>query len=200
MNRKNKLIIFVKNEELGKTKTRLAATIGDEAALNAYRKLLNYTFTQTQNVEAEKVVWYSRYKGENDIWSEGYFQKKVQSGADLGQRMSNAFRDSFDEDGIEKVIVIGSDCAELTTEIIEAAFQQLESHECVIGPARDGGYYLLGMKTYYPEIFEDVSWSTASVFNETVQQMEALGTSYSMLKKLNDVDTIEDWKEVKDAL
>jgi glycosyltransferase A (GT-A) superfamily protein (DUF2064 family) len=122
MDQRNKLIIFVKNEEAGRTKTRLAATIGDDAALEAYRKLLAYTFNQTKDLDAEKEVWYSRFKAEGDIWSRGDFSKKVQLGEDLGDRMANAFRDSFHQKKFEKVVIIGSDCAELTSEIIEEAF------------------------------------------------------------------------------
>lgn len=200
MSSDNKLIIFVKNEEAGKTKTRLAATIGDEAALDAYRKLLAYTFNQTKNLNAQKEVWYSRYEAEDDIWNRGAFRKKVQLGEGLGKRMSKAFQSSFEAEDFERVVIIGSDCAELTQAVIEDAFSKLEHHDFVIGPAEDGGYYLLGMSNYNPFVFEDIEWSTESVLDQTMKKIEESGSSVALLKTLNDVDNIDDWEKVKDKL
>lgn len=197
---KEKLIIFVKNEEAGKTKTRLAATIGDEQALEAYRKLLGWTVKQTRELDVIREVWYSRFVARDDIWETGDYKKQLQSGDNLGERMSNAFRKSFVEESFQKVVIIGSDCAELTSGVIEQAFQKLEDHEFVIGPAEDGGYYLLGMRSYHPEVFEEIEWSTGSVFQKTVEKIEGLGLGYTALKELNDVDTIEDWDRVKSGL
>lgn len=194
---KEKLIIFVKNEEAGKTKTRLGASIGDEEALKAYQKLLKWTCKQTRDLKVTKEVWYSRFIPENDIWSEANFKKEIQSGEDLGIRMSNAFQRSFEKEGFEKVIIIGSDCAELTSETIQKAFEELDSHDFVIGPAEDGGYYLLGMKKFYPLVFEEITWSTRSVFNETIKKIEELEATLFVLKTLNDVDTLEDWNKVR---
>ncbi len=194
---KEKLIIFVKNEEAGKTKTRLGASIGDEEALKAYQKLLKWTCKQTRDLKVTKEVWYSRFIPENDIWSEANFKKEIQSGEDLGIRMSNAFQRSFEKEGFEKVIIIGSDCAELTSETIQKAFEELDSHDFVIGPAEDGGYYLLGMRKFYPLVFEEITWSTRSVFNETIKKIEELEATLFVLKTLNDVDTLEDWNKVR---
>lgn len=196
---RNRLIIFVKNEEVGKVKTRLAKSIGDNKALEVYQKLLGYTHEITKDLPIEKEVWYSRFIPGHDIWSEGTFSKKVQSGANLGERMSGAFQHAF-EGKAAKVVVIGSDCTELTSEIIEEAFDKLGSSEFVIGPAQDGGYYLLGMRNYHPEIFEKIEWSTGSVYKQTTQKMVKLGGAISELKTLNDVDTIEDWQQVKNEL
>lgn len=180
-------------------KTRLSASVGDEKALSVYQKLLAITAEQSQKVEVRKEVWYSRHIPENDIWSEGDFTKKVQEGEDLGQRMSNAFRASFEED-VEKAVIIGSDCAELTSEIIEQAFEALDDSEFVVGPAEDGGYYLLGMRKYHPEIFEDIEWSTDSVLEKTLGKMNDFGGFIHQLQQLNDVDTNEDWKRVKNKI
>jgi len=200
MSQRNKLIIFVKNEEAGRTKTRLAATIGDEEALDVYRKLLAYTFSRAEGVSAKKEVWYSRYKAKDDIWASGDFSKKVQSGEDLGKRMSNAFEHSFKKEKFQSVVVIGSDCAELRTNIIEEAYSKLKDHDFVIGPAEDGGYYLLGMSRFCPDVFEGIEWSTKSVFDQTVKKIEALGFNFALLQTLNDVDNIDDWNQVKDRL
>ncbi len=197
---KEKLIIFVKNEEVGKTKTRLAASIGDEQALEVYRKLLEWTVEQTRDLEVVKEVWYSRFVAENDIWETGDYKKELQVGKNLGERMSNAFRESFGEESFEKVVIIGSDCAELTSGVIQEAFQKLEEYEFVIGPAEDGGYYLLGMRNYHREVFEGIEWSTGSVFDKTIEKIRELSAGYATLEQLNDVDTIEDWNRVKSAL
>lgn len=195
---KEKLIIFVKNEEAGKTKTRLAADIGDEHALKVYQKLLKWTFKQTRYLNTAKEVWYSRFIPEEDIWGKEDFKKEIQSGEDLGTRMSNAFRQSFRNEEFEKVVIIGSDCAELTTEIVQAAFRALDSDDFVIGPAEDGGYYLLGMRKFYPEVFEEIEWSTKSVYNETVKKIAELSATFTRLQVLNDVDTLKDWERVKE--
>lgn len=194
---KNKLIIFVKNPEQGKVKTRLAASIGDKEALSVYEKLLAYTSAIASEVDCDREVWYSRFIPENDIWKEDEFDKKVQTGNSLGSRMSNAFEQTFQSGQYDKAIIIGSDCAELTPEMIRVAFNKLSSADFVIGPAVDGGYYLLGMKTFHSEVFEEIEWSTGSVFDNTVQKIKQMRASYTELEKLNDVDTIEDWKKVQ---
>lgn len=197
---KEKLIIFVKNEEAGKTKTRLAAVIGDEEALKVYQRLLKWTFEQTRDIDVVKEVCYSQFIPKNDVWSQADFKKEIQSGTDLGKRMSNSFKRSFEKEGFDKVVIIGSDCAELTSEVIKKAFKELNSNELVIGPAEDGGYYLLGMRSYYPQVFEEISWSTNSVLDETIKNIEELKASFSKLKTMNDVDTIEDWNKVRPGL
>lgn len=195
---KEKLIIFVKNEELGKTKTRLAADIGDQQALSVYQKLLEWTFKQTNDLKITKEVWYSGFIPENDIWERGDYRKRLQSGEDLGKRMSGAFQQTFEEEEFEKAVIIGSDCAELTSGIIQSAFKKLDTHELVIGPAEDGGYYLLGMRAFHPQVFEEIEWGTESVFNETVEIIKESGASFARLEELNDVDTLKDWERVKE--
>lgn len=194
----DKLLIFVKNEEAGKTKTRLAASIGDDEALEVYRKLLKHTFDETKTLDAVKEVWYSRYIEENDLWSLGEYKKKVQIGGNLGERMAHAFNESYRDLKDRKVVIIGSDCAELTGKVLSEAFTSLEDHDFVIGPAKDGGYYLLGMRVFVAEVFTDIQWSTGSVFEETVEKIKSLGMNFDTLRPLNDIDTIEDWLPVKD--
>lgn len=196
----NTLIIFVKNEIAGSTKTRLAESIGDESALEVYRKLLNHTFKETRDIKVHKEVWYSQYVEKDDIWSEGAFDKKVQSGDDLGIRMAKAFEDRFAKNYNERVVIIGSDCAELKKPIVERAFQKLEHTDFVIGPAKDGGYYLLGMSAFHPQVFTNIEWSTGSVLKETLKKIKELELEHELLNELNDVDTIEDWLMVRDQL
>lgn len=196
--KKNKLIIFVKNEEAGKVKTRLAKTLGDDKALEIYRKLLGYTLEQVKPLEVEKEVCYSRIIEQNDLWNEDDFSKQLQKGDGLGERMSEAFRRSFEEEGLDKVVIIGSDCAEMTTENLREAFARLEDHDIVVGPADDGGYYLLGMRKFIPELFTDISWSTGAVLGQTLQKANKENATHYKLEELHDVDVKADWELVKD--
>lgn len=191
------LIIFVRHPELGKVKTRLAASIGDEATLIIYKKLLQHTFDISYAVDADKHVFYSESIIEKDLWSEERFFKELQNNVDLGNRMKSAFERLFQKD-YKKVCIIGSDCYELSTQIIEDAFQRLDETDLVIGPAKDGGYYLLAMKNDMKDIFQNIEWSTDKVLQQTIETINKKGYSYSLLSQLNDVDTIEDvpkqWK------
>lgn len=194
----HKLIIFVKNEEAGKVKTRLAKAVGDEQALEIYRALLRFTYTQVVPLGAKKEVWYSQFIENNDIWAQGEFNKRVQEGEGLGNRMSAAFQKTLEEEGFDKAVIIGSDCGELTTDILKEAFSSLEDHDIVIGPASDGGYYLLGMRKFIPELFKDISWSTGAVLEQTLKKADMENASFCKLQKLNDVDVEADWEIVKD--
>ncbi|RYY70325.1 MAG: glycosyltransferase [Chitinophagaceae bacterium] len=193
---KKALIIFVRNPELGKVKTRLAATVGDEKALEIYKSLLTHTRAITAKVKADKFVFYFDTVKEDDSWSAAGFVKKLQADGDLGHKMKTAFGSLFQE-GYAKVLIIGSDCFELNNSIIEAAFRALDAHQVVIGPATDGGYYLLGMKQFFPFIFEDRQWSTEHVFTETKQELDNHAISYALLQTLTDVDTEEDWLKTR---
>ncbi|MEL6945483.1 MAG: TIGR04282 family arsenosugar biosynthesis glycosyltransferase, partial [Bacteroidota bacterium] len=93
------------------------------------------------------------------------------------------------------VIIIGSDCASLTTSIVKEAFVSLDAHDFVIGPAKDGGYYLLGMRTFQPSVFEDIEWSTEQVFANTIRNIKKLNASYALMPVLSDIDYWEDWLE-----
>ena len=188
---KKALIIFVRKPELGKVKTRLAATMGEEKALAVYRKLLEHTHYISEGVKAERFVFYFDEIEENDLWSDGNFIKRLQSPGDLGEKMHNAFAGLFDED-YNDVAIIGSDCYELTTAIIEDAFEMLQQNDLVIGPANDGGYYLLGMKKLCMELFSNIEWSTEKVLAQTRAACISARLSYSLLPQLTDIDTEAD--------
>ncbi|MEP2057264.1 MAG: TIGR04282 family arsenosugar biosynthesis glycosyltransferase [Maribacter litoralis] len=192
-NSKNLLLIFTRNPELGKGKRRLAATIGDQAAFNIYKFLLDHTVTITKNLYAEKQVYYSEEIWEDDIWDNKKFAKKLQSGNDLGARMANAFQEGFQKE-YQKIIIIGSDMLDLSQEDLEAAFKALEKNDFVIGPAEDGGYYLLGMKKFMPELFKNKSWGTETVLKDTLADLENETTT--LLETKNDVDYYEDIKDI----
>ncbi|MCF8713975.1 TIGR04282 family arsenosugar biosynthesis glycosyltransferase [Joostella atrarenae] len=192
MNNKNTLLIFTRNPKLGKVKTRLAKTIGDKKALEIYIFLLEHTAKVTRNSDCEKKVYYSEEMAENDIWETPPFDKKLQMGSDLGIRMMNAFKDSFSV-GYEKAIVIGSDLYDITEKHIEEAFSKLDTNDVVIGPAQDGGYYLLGMKKLYPEIFQQKKWGTNTVLRDTLEDLKTVDVA--LLEELNDVDVYDDIKD-----
>ncbi|OJJ16333.1 glycosyltransferase [marine bacterium AO1-C] len=186
------LLIFTKNPELGKVKTRLAKTIGDQKALEVYQYLLEHTHSITANIpNTDKAVFYSKFVDNTDLWEATHYQKQVQQGEGLGERMSNGFIWGFAQK-YTSIIIIGSDCIEITQDIIEEAFQALQTQDFVIGPAKDGGYYLLGMNAPYPQVFENKTWSTASVFPDTLQDLQAKSDKIHHLPLLSDVDTEKD--------
>lgn len=191
MSSKNSLIIFTRNPILGKVKTRLAKSVGNEIALEIYQFLLNKTKEVTLNIPADKVVFYSEEITNKDIWDATIYKKELQEGTDLGAKMSNAFKTCF-KDGYEKVVLIGSDLFDLEEFHIREAFEKLEKNDAVIGPALDGGYYLLGLKKMHPTIFMNKNWGTATVRKNTMKNLEKVNVH--LLPILNDVDVIEDIK------
>ncbi|WP_407556649.1 TIGR04282 family arsenosugar biosynthesis glycosyltransferase [Winogradskyella sp. 4-2091] len=191
---KNALIIFTRNPELGKCKTRLAKTIGDQNALDIYKYLLQHTANISQKVNADIFVFYSENISTNDLWHNDHFIKKLQSGSDLGERMQNAFKDVFNS-AYEKAVIIGSDLLDLNEFIIDESFKNLENQDFVIGPAEDGGYYLLGMKHAYPEVFNIQNWGGETVYEQTINKLN--DKSVYVLKTLNDIDNVEDLKPYK---
>lgn len=191
---KKLLLIFVKNPEKGKVKTRLAKTVGDEKAYDTYLKLLNFTIEVSSKVEAKRQIWYSSFVDEEDGLGGIGFKKKLQYGENLGQRMLNAFQYGFEEQ-FEKIVIIGSDCPDISAEIIEYAYKLLNQNDVVIGPSKDGGYYLLGMNKLIPGIFEDIPWSTEQVYPETLKVLNNQEKEYGLLPTLNDIDTEEDLRK-----
>jgi len=182
------LIIFYRNPDLGKVKTRLAATVGDEKALAIYFKLASHTRTISADVDCDRVVYYSDYIDTEDAWFNNDYFKSLQKGNDLGGKMENAFEMAFAK-GYKRVSIIGTDCFELTTQIIINAFKSLGTKDAVIGPAVDGGYYLLGMNRSIPQVFREKKWSTSSVYTDTIRDFNKLGIDYCQLPTLRDVDT-----------
>jgi len=195
MTYKKGLIIFIRNPELGKVKTRLAKSVGDLRALEIYTALLNYTRKIVQSTDCERFLFYADQITLNDNWSSVDFKKKVQVGNELGIRMSNAFQTLFDE-GIEKAIIVGSDIAQLSSEIIEDAFLKLDHSDYVMGKALDGGYYLLGMKKPSPFLFQNIEWSTPNVAKETINKIiSKKNSTVAFVDILSDIDYIEDWEK-----
>lgn len=188
---KSLLIIFYRNPQAGKVKTRLAATLGDEKALEIFVKLSSHIRDITENLTVDKIVFYSDAIEQGDLWTDTAYLKALQRGDDLGARMKNAFAEGF-RSGYISVCIIGTDCYELTEEVLARSFEALKTADAVVGPARDGGYYLLGMNKPFPELFDNKPWSTDTVFRKTIEDLDLLGLKYAILPVLRDVDTEDD--------
>lgn len=189
------LIIFTRNPEPGKVKTRLAKDVGDITAFKIYNFLLEHTVSVTKNLAVSKEVYYSEGITQNDIWKSEFYSKKLQQGEGLGERMKNAFQEGF-KNGYQNIIIIGSDLYDLQQEDLEKAFQLLQEKDAVIGPATDGGYYLMGMNQLFPEVFEDKEWGTSSVLEDTLKDLKR--KNIGLLEARNDIDYYSDIKDHKD--
>ncbi|ULC60149.1 TIGR04282 family arsenosugar biosynthesis glycosyltransferase [Flaviramulus sp. BrNp1-15] len=185
---KELIIVFVKNIKLGKVKTRLAKTIGNQAAFEVYSELVNVTEQATKNILTDKRIYFSdaiidsKWKNET---------KAVQEGVDLGERMKNAFKKGF-EDGYNRIVLIGSDLPEITKHHINEGLKALNKSEVVFGPAEDGGYYLVGLSKMHDFIFENKPWSQSNLLEKTLLELNEKHIKFSTLVSLNDIDTFED--------
>lgn len=185
------LIIFYRNPELGKVKSRLAATVGEERALAIYLKLASFTRAVTSVINCDRVVYYSEFIDREDNWPNDDYFKHLQNGDDLGSKMEHAFETAFSQ-GYKHVCIIGTDCLELTSDILKEAFEVLKSKDAVIGPAYDGGYYLLGMNRLITTVFTNKNWSTNTVYSDTIDDLKHYRFSYGILPTLSDVDNESD--------
>ncbi|MDO6760919.1 TIGR04282 family arsenosugar biosynthesis glycosyltransferase [Tamlana sp. 2_MG-2023] len=185
---KELVIVFVKNIQLGKVKTRLAKTIGDDNALKVYKALLEITENVTKNLDTDVCIHFSETI-DDTLWKNT--NKTIQQGKNLGDRMKNAFKTSF-EKGYERIVLIGSDLPSLTTEHLNTALDKLQHNDVVFGPAEDGGYYLVGLSKKHDIIFENKPWSETNLLETTLNELDKRKVTYALLESLNDIDTIED--------
>ena len=192
----NALIIFIKNPVLGKVKTRLAATIGNEKALEIYKSLVAHTMEAVKECNAAVFLYFSDSIEETISTQKPGCIKKIQSGKDLGERMLKAF-DEVSGLLYQKVVIIGTDCPGINLQLIDEAFAALENSDVVIGPAADGGYYLLGMNKPYKSLFQNINWSTSAVLNETISRCDESELKYALLEVLHDLDEEKDLVHVK---
>ncbi|NRA51570.1 MAG: glycosyltransferase [Phaeodactylibacter sp.] len=190
---KRALIIFVRNPEKGKVKTRLAKGVGEDKALAIYKALLTKTRTVAEGVDALRLLFYSVQIRTDDSWPNDAFEKRQQEGEDLGARMAHAFDIALQE--AESAIIVGSDIAQISTPIIENAFNLLEEKDYVLGPSIDGGYYLLGMKQPSPFLFQNMEWSTDQVSRTTQDRILERNCSLGFAPTLSDIDYAEDWEK-----
>ena len=190
---KRALIIFVRNPEKGKVKTRLAKGVGEDKALAIYKALLTKTRTVAEGVDALRLLFYSVQIRTDDSWPNDAFEKRQQEGEDLGARMAYAFDTALQE--AESAIIVGSDIAQISTPIIENAFSLLEVKDYVLGPSIDGGYYLLGMKQPSHFLFQNMEWSTDQVSRTTQDRILERNCSLGFAPTLSDIDYAEDWEK-----
>ena len=193
------LIIFARLPKPGQVKTRLGEKLGMERASEVYASFARHALGLGESVNGVGVKVYLFYdpiaSGEEvQAWVNHPFIFLPQEGTDLGERMKNAFEQTF-SDGAGSTVIIGTDVPDLNETIIQNAFNHLEAHDAVIGPSTDGGYYLLGMKAPGRNLFDGVQWSTGSVFGETLTRLHELQASYFILETLTDIDTFEDYEE-----
>lgn len=193
------LIVFLRSPELGRVKTRLAATVGDARALQVYKALLHHSLEQASSLSCSKAAWYADGIPSPDISKPYGFTAHTQQGDDLGDRMEHAFLTAF-EAGHGPVVIVGTDCPGISEQLLRDAFVALDQHDAVIGPARDGGYWLLGLKRMTPAVFTGKTWSSDSVRSDTIADLDRLGLSYTLLPELIDVDTEQDLKDVAGIL
>ena len=190
----DKLIVFVKAPRPGTVKTRLAKAIGDPAAAAAYRQLVETLLDQLPELrEVELHFSPDDASGEMQHWLKETWTSHPQVQGDLGQRLRYAFQRSF-QAGAKRVAIIGSDCPAVRAADIREAWVALQTRDVVLGPATDGGYWLIGLRQTQPSLFHAVHWSSASVFAETMQRVQRLALSVHLLRELADVDTEQDWR------
>ena len=186
---KNLLIVFAKNIILGKVKTRLAKSIGDNGAFEIYKHLVEITEKESLKLEGCDLHIYFSDVILNALWPNE--TKFIQQGNDLGERMMHAFKSSF-EQGYKHVIGIGTDLPDLNAEIISQGFEKLKTDDAVFGPSEDGGYYLIGMNELHRCVFENKPWSTENLLEITINELKINGQNVAQLATLNDIATIED--------
>ena len=200
-----KLIIFSRYPEVGKSKTRLIPGIGAEKATEIHRQMAEFTLRTAQKLKRKQDISIEvAYNGGTtqlmEQWLGSGLSLITQNPGDLGEKMSFSFSTAF-ESGQEKVVLIGTDCPEITVEILEQAFEALEKHDLVLGPAYDGGYYLIGQRKHYPQLFEEIAWGTDQVLKKTMLLAMQSQISLKLLVRLHDVDHPEDltfWNQIQE--
>ena len=195
MNTKSALIIFAREPRDGKVKTRLARDLPVRAVTRLYKAFIRDVIHAALQVPCtERFIFYDAAGGASIPFLRKAamgFRLKKQAGKDLGERMLKAFEHCHKK-GFNRVAIIGSDCVTLTAKDIEIAFRELRSHDCVLGPAKDGGYYLIAMCLPCRGIFQDVAWGTSLVLAQTLDNARALGKKVYLLHRRDDIDKIDD--------
>lgn len=190
------LIVFTRNPVKGKVKTRLAASTNEDFALKVYNKLREITLKAVSSTGADLAVYYDNHIPDSDIFFGRKTQVFLQSGSDLGIRMLNAFEQGF-SNNYRRIVLIGTDCPEIENTILLQAFELLKENSAVLGRAKDGGYYLIGLNRPCPELFIGRTWGTDRVFREAQEELKRLNIKFGLLPVLSDIDTIEDLENFK---
>lgn len=195
----NCVLFFVKYPAVGRVKTRLAKQLGRKAASDLYKNFVNDILAMLNNLSVSLKIFFDPPDTKKQIqqWLGEKYSYAPQTGQGLGQRMKNAFLQAFSE-GFKSVIIIGSDSPDLPADFINRALSVLNTHDVVIGPSSDGGYYLIGFvrDTFLPEVFEEISWGSDSVFEQTINILKQHKQKLYLLPQWYDVDTSEDLKSL----
>ncbi|MCJ8283759.1 MAG: TIGR04282 family arsenosugar biosynthesis glycosyltransferase [Rivularia sp. ALOHA_DT_140] len=193
---KKHLIIFTRYPQPGKTKTRLIPALGVEGAANLQRQMTEFTLTKVKKFQLEAGISFEiRFAG-GDLqlmqnWLGTELNYQLQGEGDLGQRMNNSFLSAFNQ-GAQEVVIIGIDCPGIDAQVLARAFEKIQNSDLLLGPAVDGGYYLIGLKRAIGKLFINIDWGTAKVLQQTVDIAQKLNLSIDYLKTLADVDRPED--------
>ena len=195
------LVIFTRYPEPGKTKTRLIPSLGADGAADLQRQMTERTLTLARRFRRYRPVSIEvRYEGGNthlvEQWLGSDMRYRPQGNGDLGQRMARAIHETF-QTGMDRVVLVGTDIPNMTARILLEAFENLSSRDMVLGPARDGGYYLIGFRkeTFIKRAFERMDWGTEGVFRQTLSILKAHRSRVYVLPAWNDIDTIEDLRQ-----
>lgn len=190
---KCRLIIFVKAPRPGFVKTRLAKSIGDDAACSAYGTLAESLLENLAELNAVELRFApDDAADELRPWRRKKWTLVPQGAGDLGERLQNAFA-SAHSDGCDRIAVIGSDCPDITANDIRGAWRELNEHDIVVGPAHDGGYWLIALREPHSELFSNIDWSTDRVLDQTLEIASASGLKVARLRTLTDIDTLDEW-------
>jgi uncharacterized protein len=199
-----RLLVFARLPERGRVKTRLAESIGDDAALAAYETMLRDLLASIGQPSSEteiEILWAptETASGASLANAFGDLPTAMQTGDTLGDRMSMSFSERFFFHATQKIVAIGVDDPSLSRDLIDHALALLDSCEWVLGPAEDGGYYLIGCRAaaFDPSIFQDVAWGTSSVLATTISKIAEWQSSVAVLPVRWDIDVIEDWERYR---
>ncbi|MGE0267474.1 MAG: TIGR04282 family arsenosugar biosynthesis glycosyltransferase [Candidatus Omnitrophota bacterium] len=196
MKQSRALIVFAREPRQGRVKTRLLKVLDPGLVTSLYKAFVMDVLAQTAGLkDCARFLYYADGETEpvflNQFKSD--FELVGQQGKDLGERMQRSASDCFQK-GFQKVVIIGSDCLEITSGDLEQAFDRLEGSDFCFGPSSDGGYYLAGMKKFRPEIFTGVEWGTSAVLSKTLEIIGKIEHNVALLDEKEDMDTIESLK------
>ena len=196
------LVIFANAPEKGRVKSRIAADLGPDVALTAYRTLAEHAVAAASHVEwCRKTIAYAP-NGTGDAmrdWFGDLFDYRAQGDGDLGRRMIAALERAFAE-GADRVVLIGVDCPGVSEAVIGEAFTRLDQADVVLGPSFDGGYYLIGMRQVHKSLFTDIPFGTGDTLQKTLSAARRGGIRVSLLEWKRDVNTGDAWKGVAKLL
>lgn len=201
----NAVAVFTKYPHMGRVKTRLAKGIGAETACYLHTKMTYHALNQAMQLQKEQtadclVFFHGADEKSTYTWLKDGLEQQfsdeplhliMQEGNDLGERMYHAF-ERMRALGYEKMVLIGTDCPEITKEVLKSALSALREKDVVFGPSRDGGYYLLGMKALHSALFRGIPWSREDTLHQSLQCCNGHGISYALLSTLCDIDRPED--------